>query len=67
MPCLHEKLRTIGVVQHAPMPGDLHRVTFAVFCAECSAELQFAANDGGIAFNDERTQLTAWVVEKIES
>lgn len=64
MECQHKSARMISVIKHPSVPGELHRVTFAVSCSECGTEFQFVSGDGGIAFNDERTALSAWVVER---
>lgn len=64
MPCQHKRVITIGVMQYPATPDDLHRITFAVSCQECGTEFQFVGGDGGLAFNDERTHLTAWMIQR---
>ncbi len=67
MPCLHKRLRSIGVIQYAPAPGDLHRITLGVSCEECGVEFRFVTGDGGTAYNDQATLLTAWLGEPAPS
>jgi hypothetical protein len=64
MPCDHGRLRAIASIQHPPEPGQPYRLTVAATCDGCGAVFEFVKDETGIAFNDERTALTAWIVEK---
>jgi len=61
MPCPHKRIRTIGIVLYPTSPDKPHRVCLSARCEDCQVEFEFAA----MALNDERTELSAWITEKI--
>jgi hypothetical protein len=63
MSCKHAEMRSIVIYLHQKDPGDLHRVALSIRCEECGMPFRFTDGDEAICFNDERTELSAWIVE----
>lgn len=67
MSCPHSKLRSITVFLHPDDPMEAHRAVVTVRCEDCGAQFRFADGPGALAFNDQRTELSAWIVEAEKS
>lgn len=67
MPCQHDKLQSTCIILHPTGPGELHRAVFSIRCETCKAPFRFAAGDGAVSFDDDRTALSAWIVEVLPS
>jgi hypothetical protein len=56
-------MRSIVIYLHRKEPGDLHRVALSIRCEDCGAPFRFADGDEATCFNDDRTELSARIVE----
>jgi hypothetical protein len=63
IPCKHAKTRSTVLFPHPNEPGEPPRVILSVSCDRCGEKFRFAAGPGALCFNDERTEMSAWLVE----
>jgi hypothetical protein len=63
IPCKHAKTRSIVLFPHPNQPGEPLRVIFSVSCDRCGGKFRFTDEPGALCFNDERTEMSAWLVE----
>jgi len=63
IPCKHAKTRSIVLFSHPNESGEPLRVILSVSCDRCGGKFCFADGLGALCFNDERTEMSAWLVE----
>jgi hypothetical protein len=58
-------MRSVVLFVHGAVLGMPLRAVLSVSCRDCGAGFKFAGGDGAICFNDERTELSAWIEEEM--
>jgi hypothetical protein len=62
--CNHSAMRCVAAFVLGDKPGHPRRAIISIACQTCGALFKFADGAGSLCFNDARTDLSAWVIEK---
>jgi hypothetical protein len=64
MTCPHDRLHSISIFVAPLKPGYPQRAIISIACEACGTLFRFTDGPGSLCFSDDRTNLSAWIVEK---
>jgi hypothetical protein len=64
MTCLHYRLHCVSVFVAPLKLGQPRQAIISIACEDCSILFRFTDGPESLCFSDDRTNLSAWIVEK---
>jgi hypothetical protein len=62
--CNHSAMRCVAAFVLPAKPEHPRRAIISIACQTCGTLFRFADGAGALCFDDSRTNLSAWVIEK---